>query len=64
MAQIGAHRVTREPWKETEEMFAKRLQGIAQHINDNCDVEGLCRRIHSCAQKVVDNEGGRINTTV
>ena len=61
MAQLGAHRVMRELWKETEEMFARRLQGIAQHINDNHDVETLCKRIHSRTQKVVDNEGGRTN---
>ena len=38
-----------KPWRETEEMFTKRLQGIAQHINDHHDVEGLLRRIHSRA---------------
>ena len=45
-------------------MFTKRLQGIAQHINDHHDVEGLRRRIRSRAQKMVDNQGGRFNKWV
>ena len=30
----------RQPWKETLEQFAKRTQALAQHISDNCYVDG------------------------
>ena len=37
----------REQWRETVEQFTTHMQTIAQHINDNHDVEGVCKRIQS-----------------
>ena len=34
---------------------------ICQGINENCDVEGLCRKVPERVQATVDAEGGRIS---
>ena len=51
----------REPWTETVEQYTARLKGIVQHINNNHDVESLCKEFPDRMQAVVDNEGDRIN---
>ena len=33
----------REPWREREEQFAKRLKTAAEHVNARFDVRGLER---------------------
>ena len=48
------------PWTETVTEFGARLRSICQDINQNCDVEGLCRKLPERAQAVADAEGGRI----
>ena len=48
------------PWTETVEEFETRLRSICQDINDNCDVEGLCRKFPKRIQDVVDAKGDRI----
>ena len=50
----------RQPWTETEEAFGVRLRGICDHINANFDVEGLCNRLPTRVEMVIDAEGGRI----
>ena len=49
-----------QPWTETREGLGKRLRGICKDINENCDVEGLCRKLPKRIQDVVDNLGDRI----
>ena len=36
-----------------------RIKAICQHINDNHDVEGLCKEFPMRLQMLVDAEGGR-----
>ena len=43
------------------EQYTTHLKGIAQHINNNHDVESLCREFPDRMQAVVDNEGDRMN---
>ena len=50
-----------EPWKETREDFACRLRVISQYINDHYDVEGVCRSLNERLEKLVANQGDRIN---
>ena len=50
----------RQPWNETVAEFGARLRGICQYINDNFDVEGLCRGLPKRVQAVIDAEGDRI----
>ena len=47
------------PWTETEAQYGSRLRGICQYINQNYDVDGLCRALLKRVQKVVDAGGGR-----
>ena len=49
------------PWTETEAQYGSRLRAICQYINQNYDVDGLCRALLRRVQKVVDARGGRIN---
>ena len=49
------------PWTETEAQYGSRLRGICQYINQNYDVDSLCRALLKRVQKVVDAGGGRIN---
>ena len=52
---------TREPWTETVEAFGIRLKGICQYINDNYEVEDLCRELPERIQEVIDEDGDRIS---
>ena len=51
----------KEPWKETREEFASRLRGICQYINDNYDVDGVCRSFPKRLETLVGHDGDRIN---
>ena len=48
------------PWEETVAEFTTRFKAIAQDINDNLDVDGLCRGLPKRVQRLVDAEGDRI----
>ena len=50
----------KEPWKETREQLTARLREIAQYINDNYDVAGLCNAFPKRVQMLADAEGARI----
>ena len=50
----------KEPWQETREQFTARLRGIAQYINDNYDVAGLCDAFPKRVQMLADASGARI----
>ena len=49
------------PWEETIAQFTSRFKGIAQDINDNLNVDDLCRALPRRVQELVDREGDRIN---
>ena len=40
---------------------SSRFKGIAQDINDNLNVDDLCRALPRRVQELVDREGDRIN---
>eukprot|EP00973_Karenia_brevis_P019988 2743556-Karenia_brevis.AAC.1 len=49
------------PWTETVEQFSARLKQIAQDINSNHNVEGLCWKFPGRVQEVIDREGDRLS---
>ena len=51
-----------EPWNETEEAFEERLKAAAAWVNNNHDVEGLCKEMPSRMHDLVHvAKGGRLN---
>ena len=52
--------VPAQPWTETVAEYRTRLKGICEHINDNHDVDGLCREFPQRLQMLVDAKGDRI----
>ena len=48
------------PWEESAAEFKTRMKEICQHINDNYDVEGLCRQLPRRLQELREKEGDRI----
>ena len=46
-------------WEASREAFTVRIRGIAQEVNAQCDVEGLCRGFVKRLEQVVDMKGGR-----
>ena len=50
-----------QPWTETPQVFGKRLKEICKDINDNCDVEGLCRKFPKRIQDVAEKFGDPMN---
>ena len=51
-----------EPWAETVEQFSARLRSIAADINDNLNVEGLCKDFPKRIQQIIDVGGDNIDT--
>ena len=51
----------RERWNETVEQYTTRLKGIVQHINDNHDIESLCKEFPDRMAEVARREGDKIN---
>ena len=49
----------KEPWKETLEEFGARMRQICQDINENLDVEGLCRAMPKRLRELIEHEGDR-----
>ena len=49
-----------KPWEETMEEVVTRMKGIVQKINDDLDVEGLCRQFPRRVQELIDAEGDRL----
>ena len=47
-------------WEETPAAFAARLRQCCADINDNLDVEGLCKAFPGRVQNLVDRRGGRL----
>ena len=53
--------VPAKPWEETVEDFTERMKGIAAYINENYDVEGLCRELPDRLEELVEREGDRLD---
>ena len=49
-----------EAWEETPAAFGARLRLCCADVNDDLDVEGLCKAFPGRIQKLVDREGGRL----
>ena len=52
---------TRKPWDESVLQFGTRMKALVQDINDNLDVDGLCKELPDRLQQVIDAEGDRIS---
>ena len=51
----------KQPWKETPRELGKRLAGIMTDINQNCDVDGLCREFPERLETLKKRKGGRLD---
>lgn len=51
----------KDPWGETEVQFCARLKQIAATINQEHDVDGLCREFPSRINELVKREGERLD---
>ena len=51
----------KQPWKETPRELGKRLAGIMTDINQNCDVDGLCREFPERLETLTKRKGGRLD---
>ena len=49
-----------KPWEETIEAFGARLKGVAQKVNAEYNVEGLCKQLPQRVQDPHGAEGGRL----
>ena len=49
-----------EPWNEIVEQYGAGLRSIVADINDNLEVDALCRSFPKRIQKVIDAEGDNI----
>ena len=50
----------RQPWAETRAAFGERMRAIARRINEEYNVEGLCREFPGRIQKLIDLDGGNL----
>ncbi len=48
------------PWLETVEEYGSRLKAVVAAVNQEHNLEGLCRELPVRAEGVKDAEGGRI----
>ena len=48
-------------WEETREEYGTRLKRCCEHINDEHDVDALCRAFPKRCKKLNDAKGGRLN---
>ena len=53
--------VPRKAWEESREAFTARLKEVCEDINENLDVEGLCRDFLARITKLVACTGGRLS---
>ena len=51
-----------EPWKESPQDLGVRLRSIAQDINNNSNVEDLCRQLPQRLFDLTDRESDRLGT--
>ena len=43
------------------EEYGSRLKEVVRMVNENYDVEGLCRALPSRVQKLVESKGDKLN---
>ena len=48
------------PWEETTEAFGARLREVVRKVNDEYNVEGLCRELPTRVEILYDAEGGKL----
>ena len=53
--------VPARPWLETTEEYGVRLKAVVAAINQEHDVESLCRELPDRAARVKAEQGGRIS---
>ena len=56
-----ARSVPAKAWEEDRATYTARLKAVCKEINEQLDVDALCRRLPSRIQDVVDAEGDRIS---
>ena len=47
-------------WEESREEYGRRLKRCCEEVNQECDVEGLCRGLPKRMKKLQEAEGDRI----
>ena len=52
----------REPWNETPQQFAARLQQVIKDVNKSCNLDGLCREFPARLQELKRRGGDRLPT--
>lgn len=50
-----------KPWEETVDDYHTRLRACAAYINDNYDVEGLCKELPQRVESFLARKGDRIH---
>ena len=50
----------RQPWAETRAAFGERMRAIARRINEEYNVEALCREFPGRIQKLIDLDGDNL----
>ena len=48
------------PWEETVAAFSARLREVVRKVNDEYNVEGLCRELPTRVESLYDAEGGKL----
>lgn len=48
-------------WEETRQEYSTRLKRCCEHINDEHDVDALCRAFPKRCKKMEDAQGGRLS---
>ena len=56
-----ARSVPENAWHEPREAYATRLKGVVRDINEELDVDGLCRRLPTRVAALVATKGDRIS---
>ena len=51
-----------EPWKESPQELGVHLHSIAQDMNENCNVGGLCLQLPQRLIDLAGREGDRLGT--
>ena len=49
-----------KPWEESVEGFGSRLREVVRKVNEQYNVDGLCRELPSRVDALYDAEGGKL----
>ena len=50
----------RQPWRESNEQFSRRMKGIVAKINSAFDVTGLCQQLPRRVEQLYSKQGGKL----